>query len=113
MFADRIASRLRKRDHDVVAVVDRPELISKADRELFSWAVDDHRAIVTNNVPDYTQLFREVAATGEDHFGLLLNDDRSMPRSRKTIGLFVRVIDSFLREHPGDDELLNQLRWLR
>jgi hypothetical protein len=107
-----IARELRARGHDVEAVAERPELVSLSDRELFARMAIERRAIVTNNVPDYIKLFTEALIAAREHYGLLLTDDRSMPRSRNTIGLFVRILAEFLDAHPAEDTLRNQLRWL-
>jgi predicted nuclease of predicted toxin-antitoxin system len=107
-----IARQLRSRGHDVSAVGERSELVSLGDRELFARMVAERRGIVTNNVSDYVRLFNEAIAAGEEHYGLLLTDDRSMPRTRKAIGLFVRALDEFLRAHPAEDALRNLLHWL-
>lgn len=107
-----IARQLRSRRHDVDAVAERPELLSLPDHELFARMAAERRAILTNNVPDYVRLFNEALAAGEDSYGLLLIDDRSMPRAKNTIGLFVRVVDDFLDAHRAEDALRNQLRWL-
>jgi predicted nuclease of predicted toxin-antitoxin system len=107
-----IARQLRARGNDVHAAVERDDLVSLADRDLFERMAAEHRAIVTNDVVDFVQLFNEALAAGRGHYGLLLTDDRSMPRSRQTIGLFVDVLGAFLASHPADDALRNQLRWL-
>jgi hypothetical protein len=111
-FSPEIARQLRSRRHDVQAVVERPELLSLPDHELFSRMAAERRAILTNDVPDYLRLFNQALGAGEDSYGLLLTDDRSMPRARHAIGLFVRVLDEFLAAHPADDALRNQVRWL-
>ena len=107
-----IARQLRSRRHDVQATVERPDLVSLPDHELFARMAVERRAILTNNVPDYVKLFNAALGSGQAHYGLLLSDDRSMPRARNTIGLFVRVLDEFLEAHPAEDALRNQLRWL-
>lgn len=112
LYSPEIARQLRARGREVAAVAERPELVSLSDRELFDRMPAERRAIVTNNVVDYLELFRDAAAAAQEHFGLLLTDDRSMPRAKETIGLFVRVLDVFLGEHPGEDALRNQVRWL-
>ena len=111
-LSPQIARRLRSRGHDVQAVVERPELVSLPDRELFARMVAERRAILANNVLDYVKLFNEWLGGGDEHYGLLLFDDRSVPRSRNTIGLFVRVLDELLDAHPAEGALRNQLRWL-
>ena len=107
-----IARQLRARRHDVQAVAERPDLVSLPDHELFARMAAERRAILTNNVPDYVALFNAALRQGEEHYGLLLVDDRSMPRARNTIGLFVRVLDELLQAHPAEDTLRSQLRWL-
>lgn len=107
-----IARQLRRRRHDVAAVTERSELVALSDRELFFRMAQERRAIVTNNAADYVPLFNEAIAAGREHYGLLLTDDRSMPRSKKTIGLFVRVLAELLDAHPAEDALRSQLRWL-
>ncbi len=111
-FSPEIARQLRARGHDVEAVAARPELISLPDAELFARMAAERRAMLTNNVVDYLKVFNGALGRGEEHYGLLLTDDRSMPRSRNTIGLFVRVLDDFLDAHSAEDALRNQLRWL-
>lgn len=107
-----IARRLRSRGHDVEAAVERPDLVSLPDHELFARMAAERRAILTNNVPDYVKLFNAALSRGEEHYGLLLTDDRSMPRGRNTIGLSVRVLDELLGAHLAEGALRNQLRWL-
>ena len=111
-LAPQIARELRSRGHDVEAVIERAELVSLPDRELFVRMAVERRAIVTNNASDYIALFGETMAAGQECYGLVLTSDRSMPRSKNTIGLFVRVLDAILRTHPAEDALRNQVRWL-
>jgi hypothetical protein len=35
-----------------------------------------------------------------------------MPRRARTFGLYIEKLDSFLREHPSDDALADQIAWL-
>lgn len=111
-LAPEIARQLRSRRHDVEAAVERPDLVSLPDHELFARMAAERRAILTNNVPDYVKLFGDALGQGQEHYGLLLTDDRSMPRGGNTVGLFVRVLDEFLDAHRSEDALRNQLRWL-
>lgn len=111
-FSPEIARQLRFRSHDVEGVVERSELVSLPDEELFVRIAAEQRAIATNDVADYIKLFGEALSRGDTHDGLLLVDERSMPRSRNTIGLYVRVLDELLEAHPAEDALRNQLRWL-
>jgi hypothetical protein len=113
LFSQEIARRLRTKDHDVVAVVERPDLIGLGDEELFRRMVVERRAIMTNNVKDFVPLAHRAAVNGEDYFGLLLTSDRSMPRGLATIGHFVETLHEFLSGHLAEERCRNQVRWLR
>lgn len=112
-FTPALAIQLRRRGHDVSAVVEQRELVALPDDEISERAIAQRRAVVTNNVPDYVAYFQRLHAAGREHFGLLLTDDRSMPRDKRLLGRFVRALDAFLRAHPAEDALRNQLHWLR
>jgi predicted nuclease of predicted toxin-antitoxin system len=112
MYSPQIAVQLRKQGHDVVSAGERDDLAGKSDVELFALMAAEGRAIVTNNADDFMRLFNRGLAEGTAHSGLLLTSDRSLPRAKRTIGEFVRVLDALLRECPAQDALRNQLRWL-
>ena len=111
-YSPRIAEELRKAGHEVVSVQERDDLRGLADRELWGRASAEGRALMTENAADFAPLVREAAAQGDRHWGVVFTSPRSMPRGLGTIGLYVDVLDGFLREHPGDDALLDQVAWL-
>lgn len=111
MYSPQIAAQLRRRGHDVVHAAELG-LAGRPDSEVFAAIAAQGRAIVTNNADDYVRLFRQAAADGVDHAGILLTSDRSLPRRKATIGRFVRVLDELLASNPSDDALRHQLRWL-
>ncbi len=112
MYSNRIAQQLRRKGHDVMSVGESEQLTGRSDVEVFAAAAAERRAIVTNNVDDYMRLFNGALEEGTDHEGLLFTSDRSLPRSRSTVGRFVRVVDKVLRENPSEDAFRNQIRWL-
>ena len=67
---------------------------------------------MTENWADYDRLVRKAADEGTTHYGVLFTSRQQLPRSRKTIGLYTRVIDDFLGRHPAVDAVLNSSRWL-
>ncbi len=69
--------------------------------------------MLTNNVRDFVPLVQQAAAQGDDHHGLLLTNDRSLPRSNTTIGRFVTLLDALLSANPEADAFLNRTVWLR
>lgn len=111
-YSPRIASELRNRGHDVASVEEDPHLRDRGDRGVWSHALAEQRAVLTEDVRDFTLLVREWAAAGESHFGVVFTSPRSMPRRAKTFGLYVERLDDFLREHPADDALADQIAWL-
>lgn len=111
-FPPDIASRFRERDRDVIAVCERQDLISAEDEALLALSTAEKRALLTNNVRDFVPIATRWAGDGRTHYGLLLISDRTLRRSRNTIGAYVRAIDRLLREHPTEDALRDQIRWL-
>lgn len=67
-----IAEQLRQRGYDVVAVVERKDLRTLSDAELFVVAQTEERAIVTENVPDFRAIASAEILAGRGHVGLVL-----------------------------------------
>jgi hypothetical protein len=111
-YAKVIAEQLRERDHDVICVTERPDLIGLKDAQLFPLMPVERRAIVTENWPDYQREMQKAAGSGMTHYGVLFTSRKQLPRSKNTIGLFVRILNDFLSRHPAEDALLNSYRWL-
>ena len=111
-YAKAIAEQLRTRGHDVVAVTERTDLMGRTDSELFASMVAERRAIVTENWPHFGQELQRAEASGTTHYGVLFTSPKQLPRTKKTIGLYVHVLDDFLSRHPADDALVNSSRWL-
>jgi hypothetical protein len=112
LYSQAIAVGLRERGHDVVSVHERPELEGLRDEQLFALLAAERRAILTENWPDYQEEMRKAAAAGRDHYGVLFTSRNQLPRSKQTIGLYIRVLDDFLQRHVDEDALLNSYRWL-
>jgi len=87
-----IASTLRDRGHDVVAVQDpdRTDWRGLDDATLFELAQEQGRAIVTDNVVHFRALAQRCLDEGRDHFGVLYLNNTSLPRHRHD--LFVSQI---------------------
>jgi len=111
-YSPTIAQQLRDRGHDVVLVEEDSALRGRADREVWTYAIAERRAVLTEDVSHFVALVREWLLAGERHFGVILTTPRSMPRSRGTIGAFVEKLDLLLKERPADDALADQVHWL-
>ncbi len=111
-YSPEIARQLRTRGHDVVAVAERADLVGLGGDELLRRMARERRAIMTNNVKDFLPLATRAAVAADDHYGLLLTSDRSMPRRSDAIGRFTEALDAFLQRHQGEDAYRNQVQWL-
>ena len=111
-YSPDIARRLRATGHDVVSVKERKDLTGLPDAELLRRMADEKRTLLTNNVADFLALADQAILTDEGHGGLLFTSDRSMPRRKDAIGLFVRVLDTCLRENQEEGVHRNRVRRL-
>ncbi len=73
---------------------------------------EEARALMTNDVADFTAICRRWAADGRAHSGLIFTSDASMPRGRATIGRFVGELKALMRLHPGEDAFKDRVHWL-
>ena len=111
-YSKSIAEQLQARGHDAVAASERLDLVGLKDFELFPLMAAERRAIVTENWADFQREMRNAEASGSTHYGVLFTSRKQLPRSKKTIGLYVRVLDDFLSRHPAEDAMLNSYGWL-
>lgn len=109
-YAAEIAAQLDHRGHDVVAVA-AVGLAGLDDEPLLAWCHGEGRALLTN-VQDFAPLHGHWLAAGRPHHGLWFTDDRRLPRSRRTIGTFVTVLDEHMTAHPADDAFTDRILWL-
>ncbi len=106
MFSPRIADQLRQRGHDALALVVDPELRALADAEVYAWAAEHGRRVVTENVKD----FRPLLAEGHGA-GVLLTSSRHFPRSRGNLRPLVDALDRWLLLAAADRRPLED--WLQ
>lgn len=107
-----IAAALRERGHDVIAAEAEGELRGLPDEELLAFCVRERRALLSENAADFTPLVHQLAARGDEHYGLVFSSPSSIRRGAGTIGLFVDSLDRLLRECPDEGALRNPLHWL-
>lgn len=110
-YSPLISVELREDGHDVVAAVEQG-WEAEADEPLLAICHDEHRALMTNNVADFTAIARQWAAEGRRHSGLLFTSDASVPRNRDGIGRYVTVLDALLRANPSLDAFAERVHWL-
>lgn len=111
-YADAIAERLRARGF-VANTVSERGLKGTPDDGLLEIAVAERRVLLSNNQSDFRPIHAAWQGSARSHWGLLLTSDRSMNRSAGNTGPYVTALTSFMEAHPGEDDLVNQVRWLR
>jgi Domain of unknown function (DUF5615) len=105
-----IASELRKRGHDAVAAIER-EWHYLSDEELLGACAVERRALATNNVADFMAIVRAWAAQGRPHSGVIFTSDRTMPRTRATIGQYVAALSDLHGQH-SDGDFTDRVHWI-
>lgn len=110
-YSTRIAVQLRRHGHDVVAAIERGWQETE-DEPLLALCLEEQRALLTNNVADFTVIARRWSAEGHCHSGLIFTSDSTMARSRHTIGRYVAALDALLEANPADEALADQVHWL-
>ncbi len=107
-----VARRLREIGHDVVAVTERADLRGRPDDGIFGVAIDEERAVVTENVRDYIVLVREAAGRGRRHWGVIVTVPERLPRRRDARQRLIDALGRLLVEHPAPDALSDVVVWL-
>jgi hypothetical protein len=104
MYPPSIATHLRTRGHEVVAVTARPELRALPDDSVFATTQQERRAVVTENIGDFSAIADAADRRGHAHHGLILIDPAKYPRGNpRTIGRLVTELDRLLNAHRGDE----------
>ena len=103
-----IASALRARGHDVVAVKERPDLRGLPDAPIFAAAGAEGRAVVTVDVEDFRPLAARSQRVGAAGFGVVLVPGRRFARRPEKSSAVMLALDRLLRELPGDEDLIAQ-----
>lgn len=102
MYPPAIAEQLRRRGHDANAVTARTELRALADPEIFAVAQREQRAVVIENIDDFSAIADNHDRRGQTHHGLILLSPSRYPRGDpRTIGQMVTALAELLAERPG------------
>jgi len=104
-----IAVLLRQAGFDVVAVVDRDDLMGRSDRIIFEVASREQRAVVTNNIKDFRPLAAGELARGRTHAGLILLPS-TRTRNRAAVATLAAEIGNVMRHNP--DGVSGTERWI-
>jgi predicted nuclease of predicted toxin-antitoxin system len=113
MFPLEIAVQLRRRGSDVVAVLEREELMRRRDRIVFAAAQEEARAVVTENRDDFLEIDAEYRRRGYEHHGLVITSRGFSRRGSAGTGQLVMALERFLQgadEYPLEPSFV---RWLQ
>jgi hypothetical protein len=107
-----LAAALRELGHDLAAVTEQDALRTMTDGELYRWAGEHGRRIVTENVKDFAPLLRRGEQSGQPATPVLFTSSRTFPRSRRNPGPLINALDAWLRAwdataRPAGDWLTN------
>lgn len=112
MLDPEIGIQLRRRRWDVESIQgEHQDLIGLDDRVVMERATLLGRVLVTDNVRHFLPLHRSYLVEQRIHAGLILAHPRAYPRSKKTIGLWVRGLDKVL-ERLASGSTENMCEWL-
>jgi predicted nuclease of predicted toxin-antitoxin system len=111
MHAPVLAQRLRERGHDVVSVAEDSGLRAMTDDEVYNWAAEEQRRIVTENVKDFRRILVRAQQAGGPTAAVLFTSSRVFPRARRNPAPLIAALDAWLRSpdvcHRNDED------WLR
>jgi len=117
MWSAEIARQLRRRGLDVVAATELPRRYRGVpDEVVFRRAQGDGRAIVTDNVGDFSRLVADAADRGEPHHGVVFAVRPAFDRAQPgVVGEMVRALSAFARSRdvealPGAAVFLRRTR---
>ncbi len=104
-----IARELRRRGHDVEAVTERPDLLRAPDERLMEVAMQENRAVITNNLRHFRPIAAQRLAQGKQHAGLILLPS-SRARNRGATGALADAIEAVMRANP--EGIAGAERWI-
>ena len=108
-LSPQVAVLLREAGYDVVAVIERVDLVGSIDSTILEVATSEGRAVVTNNIKDFRPLAAERLAQGRTHGGLILVPS-TRTRSRAAVTVLAGAIEKVMHDHP--DGLTASERWI-
>jgi hypothetical protein len=101
MHTPAIARALSGRGFDAIAVADTRSLRGLSDSDLLEYSAGTGRAVVTENVGDYSVLVMQWTATGIPHAGVVFTHPRRFHRASLAYpGTLIAALGTFLDDPP-------------
>ncbi len=118
MWTPTIASELRQRDFDVIAINEpahADRYAGATDDAVFARAQSERRAVVTDNIADFEAARRSWESRGRPHHGLVyaLSPPFNRHHGPAVIGQMVKALASFLASPEARVEPFNRPHYLR
>lgn len=110
MISAVVADQLRARGRDVEAVSERRELRGVAEEELFEYAQEAQRAVVTYNRDDFLELDRRYRGRDRSHRGIVILNPRRFPQGPGSIGPLVTSLEQLI---TGGSPYESFIHWLQ
>ena len=111
MHAPSVAERLNANGWDVIAVAAEPGLRGLPDADIMLYVSHNRRAIVTENIADFSILADRWATKGENHAGIVFTNPSRFDRASLAYpGNLIRALDALLSE--ATDHGSSWVRWL-
>ena len=107
-ISGKVAERLRKQGHDVVAATADATLRGLSDPDLFDVTQQQGRVVVTYNRADFEELVREYASAGREHRGLVIVHPTRFPSSE-----FARLVKALAKQLDGFPQSGDFVAWLQ
>ncbi|WP_419916198.1 DUF5615 family PIN-like protein [Candidatus Poriferisodalis sp.] len=112
MHAPTVAAALVEAGHDVVAVAANPSLRGCSDASLLQHAMESGRALVTENVGDFSVLVQRRVAAGKSHPGVILTNPARFNRASLAYpGNLIAALAALLIDPPVDGD--SWMWWLQ
>ena len=117
MWSAKIAVELRRRGFDVISATETgaaSRYSGVPDDVVLLRAQEDGRAVVTDNIADFSAIHTAAQARGQTHPGIVFALRPHFDRSQAgIIGAMVRALEQFLRFQLDRGPLTNQVHYLR
>jgi hypothetical protein len=112
MHAPTVAVALVEAGHDVVAVAADASLRGTSDASLLLYAMESGRALVTENVGDFSVLVQRRVAAGEAHPGVIFTNPVRFNRASLAYpGNLIAALTALLADPHADGD--SWTRWLQ
>ena len=111
MHSPRVADALRAQGWDAIAVAAESTRRGRPDTELFEFAIETGRVIVTEDSGGFIRLANLSSVEGKPHYGLIITSRARFPRGSVAYpNTLITALRNFLAAPPAESD--TWIRWL-